>query len=378
MARNRAAGTPPTAKAIISVLAAILVVVAGAEFAIKQGFTRQSINCSAGATRLYVANEGSGSWFEPDRDISVYCGSDTTPNARILKGLEPVVQRLDHDHAGNVYVAEWDHEDSNGALLVYDERGTLVKALPGLGRVMQVVIDRKTGTAYVSVGHTPVSTSYRGRVSNGKILAIDRRRGVIDRWEVPVGGVWPEGGADPSELALDGLGRLYARVFGDSLIHVFDRRTGRVIATVRAPGEAITVGPDDRLYTARANGSVAVYEPRHFRLVRVLKAWQPPSGDFSAIAVASDGTVYVAERKHGALAVFPPRSDRAQAIVRGLDEPNALAIDERGNVYVLCLGHQGQTNAGKATVDVLQARSMKLIRTYEKGIHQPVIMDLVP
>jgi sugar lactone lactonase YvrE len=68
-----------------------------------------------------------------------------------------------------------------------------------------------------------------------------------------------------------------------------------------------------------------------------------------AIAIGSDGTVFVADgggTDRGSISVFFPASGGKGTIVSGIDDPSGLATDHDGNLYVINSGNQSITVYG--------------------------------
>lgn len=125
------------------------------------------------------------------------------------------------------------------------------------------------------------------------------------------------------------------------------------------------------LYVGNSTASFTVYKAGKKSLLLNVLEWNP-----TAIAFDASGNVYVAnssgstcgttdgEPTCNVVLVYPPLSKSPSGgITTGIDNPDALAFDSSGNLYV--------ANEGGNTVTVYAAGSGTPSRTISIGIHHP-------
>lgn len=223
-------------------------------------------------------------------------------------------------------------------------------------------------------------------------------------------------GLEPAALAFDSSGNLYvANDSGKGNVAVFAPRAtvpARSITQKVSKPRTLAVDSSDNLYVANGYFSVGVYGPGSSTLLRTLKSFYPISISFDAkenvyvgrtsgpyggvgsrvvvfahgnskvvrtiatgvsdpqsLAVDAGGTLYVADTNLNAVAVYAKGATKPQREIKsGLSGPAALWIDASGNLYV--------ANNVSSTVTVYAPGASKPLRTITSGIAGPTALLL--
>lgn len=312
---------------------------------------------------LYVANYGANT-------VTVYGPGQEKPLRTISDGLKSPYQ-IAFDRVGNLYVAN-DPTLGNGSVTVY-AAGTakLVRTITqGIQSPSALIVDR-AGTLYVA-NHP---NGARGSIT------VYAPGDVAPRWTIL------HGVDGPNALVIDRSGTLYVANL-DTPLHGEVTAYGpkgpwrgppalHIIAGIRSP-YALALDKAGRLYIANASlaatgihGTLAVYVPKKGSLhATKVGIFQP-----EALAVSSKGVLYVTDTGYrdflGVVTWYSlgPRPQRLGTITNnGLDQPQALAVDPDGNVYV-----GNGVGAQNGTVTVYQG--VTLLRTIKDGINRPFALE---
>lgn len=229
-------------------------------------------------------------------------------------------------------------------------------------------------------------------------------------------------GGNVGELALDHSGRLIAthNVYG---VSAFDARTLKLITTGNATyPTSVTIDRNDNIYVANCGGAVTVFYPGARRVagyigaqygacvvavsprnelyvvdgyglievyrlsakagsVKLLRRIRDGLSDPDALAFDASGNVYVLNypiyKGHGSVAIYRPgEASPKRTLRRGIDLPFALAVDSHGTIYV---ASDPQTwNRTDGWVTVYGATGDSPVGRIKKGINAPMALAIDP
>ena len=127
---------------------------------------------------------------------------------------------------------------------------------------------------------------------------------------------------------------------------------------------------DPWLYVSGDNNSVLIYDLKKLgtpHIGTITAGLDVPGG----IAVAPDGTLYVANHNNASTTVYAPGATTPTLTLTGLDAPQAVTLDQSGNVWVLNRG----TNPGIAVYAPGATTPMKFITSSLLTVPNQMVFD---
>jgi phospholipase C len=305
-----------------------------------------------GSYYAYLANEVTDDIYAGPVGFTVTKGTvskapafDTSIGEQVLDGPSGVAV----GSSGDVWASDTGHD----AIAEFSPSGRLVKEI-GRGR-----LDHPEGMATDSSGDIWVAVTGSDSVAefsaSGTLLTSFGTEGSGD------------GELDgPDAVAVSGS-TVYVADFGNSRIEEFTT-SGAYVASISVPtptGVAVTAAGDIWVASASYTYGNGVYEysPSGARLLAAqsTQSGYGSFGDTGGIAVGADGMVYVAQPDYGLVSVYTPGGSfstefglhsSASASAENLEFPQAVAVTSDGRVWVADSGKNRLTEFGPATTSI--------------------------
>jgi sugar lactone lactonase YvrE len=314
---------------------------------------------------LFVANSGNDT-------VSVYAPASTLPVRVIANGINvPIALAFDRHH--NLYVANF----GSSTVSVYAPGKTRPTATiaKGIDNPVALVVDT-AGNLYVANDGTSLHQIF-GWVS------VYRQGSTTPVLRITTGMT------SPVALALDSSENLYVancEICRNSQVTVYEAGSGKLLRFIRKHviwPAALAFDRAGELYVANflANdriGNVVAYDNFAWRRT-TRKGIDAPK----ALAFDRAGDLYVANHGFnnysyplppGSVTMYPPgTSVPARTIAQGVHQPDALAFDDAGNVYVANYGDE--SFAGSVTIYGTAQQPISTIRT---GVSHPSALAFGP
>jgi serine/threonine protein kinase, bacterial len=184
------------------------------------------------------------------------------------------------------------------------------------------------------------------------------------------------GNIDPEGVAVDGQGNVYATAVNDGVLKLAPGAQAAVSIGFTGLSFAVSGGADaagnvyvtDDGATANGTGRVQKRTPAGAQSVLPFAGL----GQDPRLAVAPDGTVYVADSAGDRVLKLPPEATSPSELpFTGLNDPGYVAVDSAGSIYVSDIGNSRvvMLAAGSTTQSVLPitAREQRAIAVDRSG-----------
>ncbi|MBS0367111.1 MAG: hypothetical protein JSR67_14945 [Proteobacteria bacterium] len=233
----------------------------------------QGIGYAASTDTLYVANAGDGT-------VRLYQGADLKPAGQIALGDDADNVRVD-DPAHRLYVGY-----GSGAIAVIDTASRQsIAEVPLRAHPESFQLEPDSGRLYINIPDA-------------------RQIAVVDRGEGKLLTTWPTAALRANfPMALDPVHRQVIVIFRHpATVGVFDARTGRLLSSAAACGDADDAFLDarrDRLYVSCGEGLIEVFAHRGEKFESIARITTSPGTRTSLFAASAD-RLFLAVRAGGA------------------------------------------------------------------------------
>lgn len=290
------------------------------------------IECPHSRTRLYALIGGP---FVKNH-VNVYCGNDAKPIYSLSEGVRGLLGSISSDDRGYVYVTDSTQEGVNrqNALIIYSASGQLIARIEGLENSAGTFVDRNSGFVYALTPHYEDYSPTRWKNATGWIPGLTVIAGNPPRIKRRLN---PPKDVASRFYVVDEPGFILFWDNNNGRIDKMDNSTGKIVQSVWAPADAIAVGHGHILY-ANGYGTIRVIDTRRLKILRSFHDGSRGPQDDGPIAVAHDGTLFVAHKESATIEEFLPNSTSAVRVIRKVANVSDMIIDAGGTLFAVCRG----------------------------------------
>jgi sugar lactone lactonase YvrE len=316
---------------------------------ITEGIANPFALAKDGEGNLFVANGGSGArgW------VSVYAPGATEPTRKITSGITKDFS-IAVAPSGELFI----RDSASAEIYEYARRSQTIerKITQGIVSPTAISVDA-AGYLYVSNCQECLQPVLHDTLTIYAPKSAKLYRTIVTSYN------------GPGQVAFDKHGNAY--VDSNGSIDVYAGHGAKRIRRIRGAQGALTFDASGNLYSGQlrylnSGGRVLVYAPGTASPSYIIKKGIV---DPQALAVDPAGVLYVANTAHNDVAVYAPGSanpSRTITVATGLSAPEALAFDSSGNLYA--------ANSWGSTVTVYGSENNAVLRTITHGIVTPMAL----